>query len=215
MYRVYILLLCIMFCSAEQKGTQALTQASAQTIQTTAKPTDSREDKEVHIDESAVFTLHKDDVDFMMYGDAYVLLPTSAALKDFLNQEVWSSDMRTLRSAKSITQIHNHNEEILFYYSSKRGSNLYDEIAPMSFKLTPRAYKDTSKNPPQTYNIYIIDNFDEALLYSPCHITKSRAFVHDRERSEMLLDLNTNINPKLQSQEQMEIFLKCYTHQSS
>ena len=165
--------------------------------------------KEVYVDEGVVFILQKDDAHFAMYGDSYALVPTSQKLKNFLNQQKSMLDARTLRSAKSTTQIYNQGKEILFYYSSIKGSNLYSEIAPTSFRLTLEEYNDESKNPRETLTIYRIHNFDEAILHSPCHIVQSKHFIRDRAQSEMLIDLNNAINPRLLTQGQTELFLQC------
>lgn len=179
--------------------------------QTTAN---KREDKEVYVDEGVVFVLQKDDAMFKMYGDSYAHVPLSKKLKVFLAQQHSSLDARTLRSAKSTTQIYNQGKEILFYYSSIKGSNLYSEIAPVSFKLTLEEYNDESKNPHEIIDIYRIHNFDEAILeaipHSLCHIVQTRHFIRDRTRSEILINLNNAINPRLLTQGKIELFLKCY-----
>lgn len=171
--------------------------------------TNQKENKEVYVDEGVVFALQKGDAHFAMYGDSYALVPDSKALKLFLNQQNSSRHTRTLRSDKSTTQIYNQGKEILFYYSSIKGSNLYSKIAPKTFKLTLEEYNDESKEPYEMIHIYRIHDFDEAILHSPCLIVQSRHFIRDRARSEILINLNAKINPKLLSQGQIELFLQC------
>lgn len=168
------------------------------------------EDKEVYVDEGVAFVLRENDASFRMYGDSYMLVPISKELKLFLSKQDSPLDMRTLHSSKSTTQIYNQGKEILFYYSSTKGSNLYGKIAPVSFKLTLEEYNDESKEPHQTEYFYKIHNFSEDILHSPCHIVQSRHFIRDRARSEILINLNQKINPKLLSQGQTEIILKCF-----
>lgn len=207
---MYKILCILLFCALLTITTHAAQESTPQQTMQTQKIENQSQNKEVYVDEGVVFMLKEGDANFKMYGDSYVLVPISQELKKFLSQESSPLDARTLRSAKSTTQIYNQGKEILFYYSSTKGSNLYSEIAPASFKLTLEEYNDENENPRQTLAVYRIHNFDEAILHSSCHIVQSRHFIRDRARSEMLINLNNKINPRLLSQGQIELFLKCH-----
>ncbi|MCX2717626.1 hypothetical protein OQH61_07755 [Helicobacter sp. MIT 21-1697] len=165
--------------------------------------------EEVYVNEGVVFILKENDANIALYGESYALLPRSKALKAFLNQQQSMFDMRTLRSNKSMTQIYNQGKNILFYYSSNKGSNLYNRIAPKRFKLTLEELSDESKEPNEIIQVYRIHNFNEAILNAPCIIVQSNQFIRDRARSEMLINLDTHINAKLLTQEQTQLFLEC------
>ncbi|WP_138109867.1 hypothetical protein [Helicobacter jaachi] len=165
--------------------------------------------QEVYVDEGVIFMLDKDDADFNLYGQSYALLPRSVALKNFLNQQKSALDARTLRSSDNTTKIYNQGKEILFYYSSNGGSNLYAKIAPKRYKLTLEEFNDESKEPHEIVHIYRIQNFSKDILDAPCFIVQTRQFIRDRMRSEMLINLDRKINPKLLTQGQIELFLEC------
>lgn len=165
--------------------------------------------EEVYVNEGIIFILKEDDANIALYGKSYALLPRSKALKAFLNQQKSIFDVRTLRSNKSMTQIYNQGKNILFYYSSTKGSNLYNRIAPKRFKLTLEEFSDESKEPHEILQIYRIHHFNKAILNTPCIIVQSNQFIRDRARSEMLINLDKHINAKLLSQKETELFLEC------
>lgn len=166
------------------------------------------EKREVYVDEGIFYELGKGDAEFSLYGESYALVPKSNALKAFLNQQKSSFKARTLRSSNSMTQIYNEGKNILFYHSTT-GSNLYAKIAPKRFKLTLEEWLNESKNPQEIESIYRIKNFDTKFLDSECRIVQTRAFVRDRARSEMLINLDHKINPKIASEGDLELFLEC------
>ena len=86
--------------------------------------------------------------------------------------------------------------------------NLYNKIAPKNFKLIPQTHIDES-NPSETTYFYKIEGFDKAILHSPCHIVQNKHFIQDRARGEMLINPDSDINPKLASQKPIELILKC------
>ncbi len=164
--------------------------------------------KEVFVDEGIAFILHKNDAQFAMFGNSYVLIPLSQALKNFISQQNSKLKIRTLRSGNNTTQIYSQGKEILFYYSGIKGADLYNKIAPKNFKLIPQTHIDEI-NPSETTYFYKIEGFDKAILHSPCHIVQNKHFIQDRARGEMLINPDSDINPKLASQKPIELILKC------
>ena len=166
-------------------------------------------DNEISVNEGGIFTLQDKDAEILLYGDTYVLVPQSKALLSFLNQQNSTINARTLKSSSSTTQIYNQGKDILFYYSSKKGSSLYDKIAPKRFKLTLEELSEPNKEPKEIKQVYAITQFDEKILNSPCHIVQTRQFIRDRNKSEMLINLDRKINPRLLSEGKLELFLEC------
>lgn len=166
-------------------------------------------DNEIFVNEGGIFPLQDKDAEILLYGDTYVLVPQSKALLSFLNQQDSKLNVRTLKSSSSTTQIYNQGKDILFYYSSKKGSSLYDKIAPKRFKLTLEELSEPNKEPKEIKQVYAITQFDEKILNSPCHIVQTRQFIRDRNKSEMLINLDRKINPRLLSEGKLELFLEC------
>lgn len=166
-------------------------------------------DNEIFVNEGGIFPLQDKDAEILLYGDTYVLVPQSKALLSFLNQQNSTINARTLKSSSSTTQIYNQGKDILFYYSSKKGSSLYDKIAPKRFKLTLEELSDPNKEPKEIKQVYAITQFDEKILNSPCHIVQTQQFIRDRNKSEMLINLDRKINPRLLSEGKLELFLEC------
>lgn len=166
-------------------------------------------ENEIFVNEGGIFTLQDKDAEILLYGDTYVLVPQSKALLSFLNQQDSKLNARTLKSSSSTTQIYNQGKDILFYYSSKKGSSLYDKIAPKRFKLILEELSEPNKEPKEIKQVYAITQFDEKILNSPCHIVQTRQFIRDRNKSEMLINLDRKINPRLLSEGKLELFLEC------
>ena len=166
-------------------------------------------ENEIFVNEGGIFTLQDKDAEILLYGDTYVLVPQSKALLSFLNQQDSKLNARTLKSSSSTTQIYNQGKDILFYYSSKKGSSLYDKIAPKRFKLILEELGEPNKEPKEIKQVYAITQFDEKILNSPCHIVQTRQFIRDRNKSEMLINLDRKINPRLLSEGKLELFLEC------
>ena len=166
-------------------------------------------ENEIFVNEGGIFPLQDKDAEILLYGDTYVLVPRSKALLSFLNQQDSKLNARTLKSSSSTTQIYNQGKDILFYYSSKKGSNLYNKIAPKRFKLTLEELSEPNKEPKEIKQVYAITQFNEKILNSPCHIVQTRQFVRDRNKSEMLINLDKKINPRLLSEGKLELFLEC------
>ena len=166
-------------------------------------------DNEIFVNEGGIFPLQDKDAEILLYGNTYVLVPQSKALLSFLNQQDSKLNARTLKSSSSTTQIYNQGKDILFYYSSKKGSSLYDKIAPKRFKLTLEELSEPNKEPKEIKQVYAITQFDEKILNSPCHIVQTRQFIRDRNKSEMLINLDRKINPRLLSEGKLELFLEC------
>lgn len=165
---------------------------------------------EVFINDGAIFELSGNDADISMFEQDYALKPKSKALKNFLNRQNTSSrQFRSLSSGSNTIQFQNQDNEIVFYHSSKKGSNLYSKIAPKRFNLLKSEYVDETHNPRQIQEIYIIENFEDSILSAHCQIVQSKEYIRDRPRSEMLINLNKTINPKLSSNNQIKIFLEC------
>lgn len=165
--------------------------------------------KEIFVNEGGIFPLQDKDAEFLLYGNTYVLVPRSKALLSFLNQQDSKLNARTLKSNSNTTQIYNQGKDILFYYSSKKGSNLYDKIAPKRFKLTLEELSEPNKEPKEIKQVYAITHFDEKILNSPCHIVQTRQFIRDRNKSEILINLDRKVNPRLLSEGKLELFLEC------
>lgn len=166
-------------------------------------------ENEIFVNEGGIFPLQDKDAEILLYGNTYVLVPQSKALLSFLNQQDSKLNVRTLKSSSSTTQIYNQGKDILFYYSSKKGSSLYDKIAPKRFKLTLEELSEPNKEPKEIKQVYAITQFDEKILNSPCHIVQTRQFIRDRNKSEMLINLDRKINPRLLSEGKLELFLEC------
>lgn len=166
-------------------------------------------ENEIFVNEGGIFPLQDKDAEILLYGNTYVLVPRSKALLSFLNQQDSKLNARTLKSSSSTTQIYNQGKDILFYYSSKKGSNLYDKIAPKRFKLILEELSEPNKEPKEIKQVYAIAHFDENILNSPCHIVQTRQFIRDRNKSEMLINLDRKINPRLLSEGKLELFLEC------
>lgn len=166
-------------------------------------------ENEIFVNEGGIFPLQDKDAEILLYGNTYVLMPRSEALLSFLNQQDSNLNVRTLKSSSSTTQIYNQGKDILFYYSSKKGSNLYDKIAPKRFKLILEELSEPNKEPKEIKQVYAITHFDEKILNSPCHIVQTRQFIRDRNKSEMLINLDRKINPRLLSEGKLEVFLEC------
>lgn len=166
-------------------------------------------ENEIFVNEGGIFPLQDKDAEILLYGDTYVLVPRSKALLSFLNQQDSKLNARTLKSSSSTTQIYNQGKDILFYYSSKKGSNLYNKIAPKRFKLTLEELSEPNKEPKEIKQVYAITQFNEKILNSPCHIVQMRQFIRDRNKSEMLINLDKKINPRLLSEGKLELFLEC------
>lgn len=166
-------------------------------------------DNEIFVNEGGIFPLQDKDAEILLYGNTYVLVPQSKALLSFLNQQDSKLNARTLKSSSSTTQIYNQGKDILFYYSSKKGSSLYDKIAPKRFKLILEELSEPNKEPKEIKQVYAITQFDEKILNSPCHIVQTRQFIRDRNKSEMLINLDRKINPRLLSEGKLELFLEC------
>lgn len=166
-------------------------------------------ENEIFVNEGEIFPLQDKDAEILLYGNTYVLVPQSKALLSFLNQQDSKLNARTLKSSSSTTQIYNQGKDILFYYSSKKGSSLYDKIAPKRFKLILEELSEPNKEPKEIKQVYAITQFDEKILNSPCHIVQTRQFIRDRNKSEMLINLDRKINPRLLSEGKLELFLEC------
>lgn len=166
-------------------------------------------ENEIFVNEGGIFPLQDKDAEILLYGNTYVLVPRSKALLSFLNQQDSKLNVRTLKSSSSTTQIYNQGKDILFYYSSKKGSSLYDKIAPKRFKLILEELSEPNKEPKEIKQVYAITQFDENILNSPCHIVQTRQFIRDRNKSEMLINLDRKINPRLLSEGKLELFLEC------
>ena len=166
-------------------------------------------ENEIFVNEGGIFPLQDKDAEILLYGNTYVLVPQSKALLSFLNQQDSKLNARTLKSSSSTTQIYNQGKDILFYYSSKKGSSLYDKIAPKRFKLTLEELSEPNKEPKEIKQVYAITQLDEKILNSPCHIVQTRQFIRDRNKSEMLINLDRKINPRLLSEGKLELFLEC------
>ena len=166
-------------------------------------------ENEIFVNEGGIFPLQDKDAEILLYGDTYVLVPRSKALLSFLNQQDSKLNVRTLKSSSSTTQIYNQGKDILFYYSSKKGSNLYNKVAPKRFKLTLEELSEPNKEPKEIKQVYAITQFNEKILNSPCHIVQTRQFVRDRNKSEILINLDKKINPRLLSEGKLELFLEC------
>ena len=166
-------------------------------------------ENEIFVNEGGIFPLQDKDAEILLYGNTYVLVPQSKALLSFLNQQDSKLNARTLKSSSSTTQIYNQGKDILFYYSSKKGSSLYDKIAPKRFKLILEELSEPNKEPKEIKQVYAITQFDEKILNSPCHIVQTRQFIRDRNKSEMLINLDRKINPRLLSEGKLELFLEC------
>lgn len=166
-------------------------------------------ENDIFVNEGGIFPLQDKDAEILLYGDTYVLVPQSKALLSFLNQQNSTINARTLKSSSSTTQIYNQGKDILFYYSSKKGSSLYDKIAPKRFKLILEELSEPNKEPKEIKQVYAITQFDEKILNSPCHIVQTRQFIRDRNKSEMLINLDRKINPRLLSEGKLELFLEC------
>lgn len=166
-------------------------------------------ENEIFVNEGGIFPLQDKDAEILLYGNTYVLVPQSKALLSFLNQQDSKLNVRTLKSSSSTTQIYNQGKDILFYYSSKKGSSLYDKIAPKRFKLILEELSEPNKEPKEIKQVYAITQFDENILNSPCHIVQTRQFIRDRNKSEMLINLDRKINPRLLSEGKLELFLEC------
>lgn len=166
-------------------------------------------ENEIFVNEGGIFPLQDKDAEILLYGNTYVLVPQSKALLSFLNQQDSKLNVRTLKSSSSTTQIYNQGKDILFYYSSKKGSSLYDKIAPKRFKLILEELSEPNKESKEIKQVYAITQFDENILNSPCHIVQTRQFIRDRNKSEMLINLDRKINPRLLSEGKLELFLEC------
>lgn len=166
-------------------------------------------ENEIFVNEGGIFPLQDKDAEILLYGNTYVLVPQSKALLSFLNQQDSKLNARTLKSSSSTTQIYNQGKDILFYYSSKKGSSLYDKIAPKRFKLILEELSEPNKEPKEIKQVYAITQFNEKILNSPCHIVQTRQFIRDRNKSEMLINLDRKINPRLLSEGKVELFLEC------
>ena len=188
---------------------QSVSVESQQDSKPQAQADSASLDNEISVNEGGIFTLQDKDAEILLYGDTYVLVPQSKALLSFLNQQNSTINARTLKSSSSTTQIYNQGKDILFYYSSKKGSNLYDKIAPKRFKLTLEELSEPNKEPKEIKQVYAITQFDEKILNSPCHIVQTRQFIRDRNKSEMLINLDRKINPRLLSEGKLELFLEC------
>lgn len=188
---------------------QSVSLESQQDSKPQAQADSASLDNEISVNEGGIFTLQDKDAEILLYGDTYVLVPQSKALLSFLNQQNSTINARTLKSSSSTTQIYNQGKDILFYYSSKKGSSLYDKIAPKRFKLTLEELSEPNKEPKEIKQVYAITQFDEKILNSPCHIVQTRQFIRDRNKSEMLINLDRKINPRLLSEGKLELFLEC------
>ncbi|WP_104743494.1 hypothetical protein [Helicobacter cinaedi] len=188
---------------------QSVSLESQQDSKPQAQADSASLDNEISVNEGGIFPLQDKDAEILLYGDTYVLVPQSKALLSFLNQQNSTINARTLKSSSSTTQIYNQGKDILFYYSSKKGSSLYDKIAPKRFKLTLEELSDPNKEPKEIKQVYAITQFDEKILNSPCHIVQTRQFIRDRNKSEMLINLDRKINPRLLSEGKLELFLEC------
>ena len=188
---------------------QSVSLESQQDSKPQAQADSASLDNEIFVNEGGIFTLQDKDAEILLYGDTYVLVPQSKALLSFLNQQDSKLNARTLKSSSSTTQIYNQGKDILFYYSSKKGSSLYDKIAPKRFKLILEELSDPNKEPKEIKQVYAITQFDEKILNSPCHIVQTRQFIRDRNKSEMLINLDRKINPRLLSEGKLELFLEC------
>ena len=188
---------------------QSVSLESQQDSKPQAQADSASLDNEISVNEGGIFPLQDKDAEILLYGDTYVLVPQSKALLSFLNQQNSTINARTLKSSSSTTQIYNQGKDILFYYSSKKGSSLYDKIAPKRFKLTLEELSEPNKEPKEIKQVYAITQFDEKILNSPCHIVQTRQFIRDRNKSEMLINLDRKINPRLLSEGKLELFLEC------
>lgn len=190
-------------------------QTNPQSIQDSSLDSqDSSFPEEVFINDGVIFELSSGDADIKMYDQNYALKPKSKALQNFLNHQdslnpSSSRQFRSLSSGLSTTQFQNQDKQIVFYHSSKKGSNFYSKIAPKRFNLLKSEYIDESQNPHNIQEIYIIEDFEDSILGARCQIVQSKEYIRDRPRSEILINLNKTINPKLSSNNQIKIFLEC------
>lgn len=195
--------------NAQRLDTQKQDDKSLQSSQNQAVKTSKDDELEVFVDEGVIYRLDKNDAAFALYGEEYALVPLSKGLRLFLSKQDSKTHSRTLKVADSTLQIESNNDGITFYHSSKKGSNLYDKIAPKRYKLTLEEVVDESTQPQEVRHIYRIQNFDEMILKAQCAIVQSRGFIQDRSRSALMINLDKDINPRLLSQGQRELFLEC------
>lgn len=188
---------------------QSVSLESQQDSKPQAQTDSASLENEIFVNEGGIFPLQDKDAEILLYGNTYVLVPQSKALLSFLNQQDSKLNARTLKSSSSTTQIYNQGKDILFYYSSKKGSSLYDKIAPKRFKLILEELSEPNKEPKEIKQVYAITQFDERILNSPCHIVQTRQFIRDRNKSKMLINLDRKINPRLLSEGKLELFLEC------
>lgn len=208
---LFLFILALNFSPLFPESTQVNLQLMQDSSLDSQDPSSS---EEVFINDGVIFELSSNDADIKMYDQSYALKPKSKALRSFLNQQdlLHSSSSRQFRSLSSglnTTQFQNQDKQIVFYHSSKKGSNFYSKIAPKRFNLLKSEYIDESQNPHNIQEIYIIEDFEDSILGARCQIVQSKEYIRDRPRSEMLINLNKSINPKLSSDSQIKIFLEC------
>ena len=163
--------------------------------------------EEVFVYEGVIYKLDKKDAEIKMYNEEYALYPKSKDLRLFLSRQDSNVKIRALSSQNSTTQFQNQGKQIIFYYSSTKGANLYDKIAPKRFPLIRQEILGEPNEKPQ--EIYIVQNYIDSIPNVPCQIVQSRRFTRDRARSELLINLDKNINARLLSQTENELHLEC------
>lgn len=204
MKRLLLALLILIYGISSLHATQIHPESPQDSTSNPSKST-----VEIAINEGVIFELSRKDAEIKMYDQNYAIKPKSRALKDFLDHQVSSLKFRSLSSGTSTTQFQNQDQQMVFYHSSTKGSNLYSKIAPKRFQLIKSEYLDESQMPQNIQEIYIIQGFEDSILHSKCQIVQTKAYIRDRPRSEMLINLNKTINPKLSTQSEIQTFLEC------
>lgn len=175
-----------------------------------ANPSATLLEREVLVSEGLVYKLEGGDAMIDTHSENeelhYILVPKSSALIAFLNNKEAKINAKSLHSHTLSTEFQNNGKDIIFYHaSSKNSANLYDKIAPKRFALESKELSDSAPNA----SAYIIKGFDKGIMHASCQILQVRQFVRDRARSEMLIDLDKQINPKLLSSTEVRFYLEC------
>ncbi len=166
--------------------------------------------EEVLVYEGVIFKLNKNDAEFKMYNEEYALYPKSKKLKQFLSNQDSDLKVRSLRSQNSTTQFQNQDQQMVFYYSGTKGSNLYNQIALQRFSLIKQEIPPRDKNKNEkAQEIYIVQNYNDYIPDATCQIIQGKKFIRDRARNELLINLDKKINARLLSQTETELFLEC------
>lgn len=91
--------------------------------------------------------------------------------------------------------------------------DLLDEIKTdldsMPLKNTNKTFSKAQKIKQEKQTIYIIENYLPNIVLDSCQVILTKKFIRDRARSEMLINLDKQINPKLLSLSENEFKLSC------